>query len=88
MNVELRDYFAAKAMACLITETGLILDTFADDAYEIADKMMRALPLIGADSSKLNFKLFDGKTLNIPTGSMERIICFDSFHHLKDQNNI
>ena len=42
MNVELRDYFAAKAMACLINETGLILDTFADDAYEIADKMMVA----------------------------------------------
>jgi hypothetical protein len=42
MNVELRDYFAAKAMACLITETGLILDTFPDDAYEIADKMMIA----------------------------------------------
>jgi len=42
MNIELRDYFAAKAMACLITETGLILDTFADDAYEIADKMMIA----------------------------------------------
>lgn len=42
MNVELRDYFAAKAMACLITETGLILDTFADDAYDIADKMMIA----------------------------------------------
>jgi 2-polyprenyl-3-methyl-5-hydroxy-6-metoxy-1,4-benzoquinol methylase len=57
-------------------------------ALEIADKMMRALPLIGADSSKLNFKLFDGKTLNIPTGSMERIICFDSFHHLKDQEII
>ena len=42
MNIELRDYFAAKAMACLITETGLILDTFPDDAYEIADKMMVA----------------------------------------------
>lgn len=42
MDIELRDYFAAKAMASLITETGLILDTFADDAYEIADKMMVA----------------------------------------------
>jgi hypothetical protein len=42
MDIELRDYFAAKAMACLITETGLILDTFPDDAYEIADKMMIA----------------------------------------------
>ena len=42
MNIELRDYFAAKAMQSLITETGLILDTFADEAYEIADKMMVA----------------------------------------------
>lgn len=42
MNIELRDYFAAKAMASLITETGLILDSFADEAYDIADKMMVA----------------------------------------------
>jgi hypothetical protein len=42
MNIELRDYFAAKAMAALITETGLMLDDFADQAYEIADKMMES----------------------------------------------
>ena len=42
MNVELRDYFAAKAMAALITETGLMLDDFTDQAYEIADKMLES----------------------------------------------
>lgn len=40
--MELRDYFAAKAMAALITETGLMLDDFAGEAYNIADKMMEA----------------------------------------------
>lgn len=40
--MELRDYFAAKAMAALISETGLMLDDFAGEAYEIADKMMEA----------------------------------------------
>ena len=42
MDIELRDYFAAKAMAALITETGLMLDDFTDQAYEIADKMMES----------------------------------------------
>ena len=42
MNIDLRDYFAAKAMAALITETGLILDDFTDQAYEIADKMLES----------------------------------------------
>jgi hypothetical protein len=42
MDIELRDYFAAKAMAALISETGLMLDDFAGEAYEIADKMMEA----------------------------------------------
>jgi hypothetical protein len=42
VDIELRDYFAAKAMAALISETGLMLDDFAGEAYEIADKMMIA----------------------------------------------
>lgn len=42
MNIDLRDYFAAKAMAALITETGLMLDDFTDQAYEIADKMLES----------------------------------------------
>jgi len=41
-GMDLRDYFAAKVMQALVSETGLILDTFADDSYEIADKMMVA----------------------------------------------
>lgn len=41
-GMDLRDYFAAKVMQSLVSETGLILDTFPDDAYEIADKMMVA----------------------------------------------
>lgn len=42
VDIELRDYFAAKAMAALISETGLMLDDFAGEAYDIADKMMEA----------------------------------------------
>ena len=42
VDIELRDYFAAKAMAALISETGLMLDDFAGEAYEIADTMMEA----------------------------------------------
>lgn len=40
VQIDLRDYFAAKAMAALVTETGLMLDDFAEHAYNLADKMM------------------------------------------------
>jgi len=36
------DYFAAKAMQALITETGISVGNWADDAYEMAWKMMQS----------------------------------------------
>ena len=36
------DYFAAKAMQALITETGLSVGNWADDAYEMAWLMMQS----------------------------------------------
>jgi len=39
-DMELRDYFAAKVMQALITETGMTMPNFSKKAYEIADAMM------------------------------------------------
>lgn len=36
------DYFAGQIVCAMIDETGLTLDTFADEAYRLALKMMQA----------------------------------------------
>jgi hypothetical protein len=42
-GMELRDYFAAKAMQGFLTEDcDVILDSLAHDSYKVADAMMRA----------------------------------------------
>jgi hypothetical protein len=42
-GMNLRDYFAAKAMQGFLTESGdLVFDGLAIDSYRVADEMMRA----------------------------------------------
>jgi hypothetical protein len=42
-GMELRDYFAAKAMQGFLTEDcDVILDSLAHESYQVADAMMRA----------------------------------------------
>lgn len=42
-GMDLRDYFAAKAMQGFLTEDcDVILDSLAHDSYKVADAMMRA----------------------------------------------
>ena len=42
-GMELRDYFAAKAMQGFLTESGdVIFDSLAIESYRIADAMMKA----------------------------------------------
>ena len=43
LGMDLRDYFAAKAMQGFLTEDcDVILDSLAHDSYKVADAMMRA----------------------------------------------
>jgi hypothetical protein len=42
-GMDLRDYFAAKAMQGFLTEDcDVILDSLAHDSYRVADEMMKA----------------------------------------------
>ena len=54
------------------------------DVSETALKMARSLyqrqPVIGAQPAP-QFLLFDGRRIDLAGGSVDRIICFDSFHH-------
>jgi SAM-dependent methyltransferase len=33
----------------------------------------------------VEFKAYDGQTLPLPDASVDRIVCFDAFHHVRDQ---
>ena len=54
------------------------------DVSETALNMARALyerqPVIGAQPPP-DFLQFDGRRIDLPGGSADRIVCFDSFHH-------
>ena len=54
------------------------------DVSETALKMARELfdrqPLIGAQPQP-EFLLFDGRRIDLPDASLDRIVCFDAFHH-------
>lgn len=52
-------------------------------AIELAEGTLAAhgLPRTG----KAEFKAYDGKTLPLPDASVDRVVCFDAFHHVRDQ---
>ncbi|HMO45604.1 MAG TPA: methyltransferase domain-containing protein [Rubrivivax sp.] len=39
----------------------------------------------GAAAAKAEFLVYDGRRLPLPDASVDRIICFDAFHHVRDQ---
>jgi SAM-dependent methyltransferase len=39
----------------------------------------------GAAAAKAEFLVYDGQRLPLPDASIDRIICFDAFHHVRDQ---
>lgn len=39
----------------------------------------------GASAAKTEFMVYDGLRLPLPDASVDRIICFDAFHHVRDQ---
>ena len=38
-----------------------------------------------AQSGTVEFMAYDGKTLPLPDESVDRVICYDAFHHVRDQ---
>jgi SAM-dependent methyltransferase len=38
-----------------------------------------------AQTGQVEFMAYDGKTLPLPDASVDRIVCYDAFHHVRDQ---
>jgi len=66
-----------------LTQFGCVataLDVSAS-ALELGKQLYARLPPIG-DQPAPRFLLFDGRRIDLPDASVDRILCFDAFHHV------
>lgn len=76
-------------LARFLTQLGcrvLLLDV-APSALEIARELWRRQPPIG-DRPAPRFVVFDGTKIDLPDASVDRILCFDSFHHAPNPDDV
>ncbi|HET7433279.1 MAG TPA: class I SAM-dependent methyltransferase [Thermoanaerobaculia bacterium] len=69
-------------LGCAVT----LLDV-SPTALEIARDLYQRQPLIG-DRPEPKFLVFDGFKIDLPDGSVDRILCFDSFHHAPNPRDV
>ena len=72
-----------------LTQLGcrMILLDVAPSALEIAKELYARQPPIGAPHEP-RFLVFDGRRIDLPDASVDRILCFDSFHHAPNPNDV
>ncbi|HEX7706014.1 MAG TPA: methyltransferase domain-containing protein [Thermoanaerobaculia bacterium] len=64
----------------------IILDV-SPSALAIARELYERQPLLGERPAP-TFLTFDGRTIDLQDGSVDRIICFDSFHHAPNPQEV
>ena len=57
-------------------------------ALEIGRRFFEAHPPLGREVLPATFLPFDGRRLDLPDASVDRIICFDAFHHVPNQAEV
>jgi SAM-dependent methyltransferase len=57
-------------------------------ALDIGRRLFEELPLLGTAVFKPQFLGFDGHHIDLPDESVDRVICFDAFHHIPNQAEI
>lgn len=72
-----------------LTQLGcrMVLLDVSQTALDIARELYRRQPVIG-DQPAPEFLLFDGRRIAMPDASVERIICFDAFHHAPNPDEV
>jgi SAM-dependent methyltransferase len=68
-----------------LTQLGceVVLLDVSPTALDIARELFRRQPVIGSQPEP-TFLVFDGRTIALPDASVDRILCFDAFHHATD----
>jgi ubiquinone/menaquinone biosynthesis C-methylase UbiE len=57
-------------------------------ALSIGERLLHELPLIGTAVYRPRFLWTDGHTIDLPDASIDRVICFDAFHHVPNQEEV
>ncbi|MCP4903221.1 MAG: class I SAM-dependent methyltransferase [bacterium] len=57
-------------------------------ALELGQKSFEMWPVLGGSVQSPQFKPFDGYHLDVPSESVDRVICFDAFHHVPNQHQV
>jgi SAM-dependent methyltransferase len=57
-------------------------------ALKIGKQMFERYPPVGGGVAKPEFLLFNGHTIDLPDESVDRIVTFDSFHHIPNQQEV
>ena len=72
-----------------VTQLGcrsILLDVSAT-ALEMAAELFERMPVIGSQLAP-QFLVFDGRRIDLPDASVDRIICFDAFHHAPNPGEV
>lgn len=64
----------------------VVLDV-SESALRIARKLYESAPVVG-ERPQPQFLLFDGRRIDLPDASVERIVCFDAFHHVSNPGEV
>ena len=60
----------------------------SEEALRLGKYLFEKHGLIRQPVGEPQFLLFDGYTIDLPDCSVDRIICFDSFHHIPNQEDV
>lgn len=57
-------------------------------ALRIGEELFERLPVIGGSIAPPRFISFDGHQIELPDASVDRIVCFDAFHHVPNGKEV
>jgi len=60
----------------------------SETALEIGKNLFKKYPVMGGYSSEPVFLPFNGHTIDLPDNTVDRIICYDAFHHVPNQAEV
>jgi SAM-dependent methyltransferase len=60
----------------------------SETALELGKKLFEISPIVGEYLCAPRFVLFDGRRIEVPDDTVDRIISFDAFHHVPNQRQV
>jgi ubiquinone/menaquinone biosynthesis C-methylase UbiE len=60
----------------------------SDAALEIGRRLFKELPPLGASVGQPRFLSFNGREIDLPDESVDRVVCNDAFHHVPNQAQV